>query len=163
MTVDMLQGATLACAGGIFAFKLPPTRVAAAEPKLHESAVHGLARTGGIGRDQRGGAVPVFRRVVHIEQFRDRPERASPIQDGALRAGHWIARRGGRERKEALLSRLSRICLSRMGSALSAPRFSWASTMRRFWFFSASCPAVPMTSSISRAKFTGFFVISSTV
>src|SRR6478672_3495001 len=40
---------------------------------------------------------------------------------------------------QALLSRLSRICLSRMESALSAPRFSWASTMRRFWFFSASC------------------------
>src|SRR5215216_1869280 len=41
----------------------------------------------------------------------------------------------------ALLSRLSRICLSLMESALSAPRFSWASTVRRFWFFSASCPA----------------------
>src|SRR5262249_20644984 len=49
---------------------------------------------------------------------------------------------------------LSRICLSRMGSALSGPTFSSASTTRRFWFFSASCPAVPMTSSISRAKFT---------
>ena len=28
---------------------------------------------------------------------------------------------------------------------MSAPTFSWVSTMRRFWFFSASCPAVPMT------------------
>src|SRR6266404_5325316 len=55
---------------------------------------------------------------------------------------------------QALLKRLSRICLSRMESALSAPRFSWASTMRRFRFFSASCPAVPMTSSIRRAKLT---------
>src|SRR5262249_2548704 len=53
-----------------------------------------------------------------------------------------------------VLSRLSRICLSRMESAVSAPRLSCASTMRRFWFFSASCPAVPMTSSISLAKFT---------
>src|SRR5215471_13413575 len=33
---------------------------------------------------------------------------------------------------QALLSRLSRICLSRMGSALSAPTFSWASTTSRF-------------------------------
>src|SRR5437660_532022 len=55
---------------------------------------------------------------------------------------------------QALLSRLSRICLSLMESAVSAPRFSWASTMRRFLFFSASCPAVPMTSSMSRAKST---------
>ena len=38
---------------------------------------------------------------------------------------------------------------------MSVPRFSCASTTRRFWFFSASCPAVPMTSSISLAKFTG--------
>ncbi len=30
----------------------------------------------------------------------DRPKRASPIQDGALRASYRIARRGGRERKE---------------------------------------------------------------
>src|SRR5262249_40028020 len=48
---------------------------------------------------------------------------------------------------QALLNRLSRICLSRMGSAVSAPRFSWASTTRRILFCSASCPAVPMTSS----------------
>src|SRR5262249_6881879 len=34
------------------------------------------------------------------------------------------------------------------------PRFSWASTMRRFLFFSASCPAVPMTSLISGASST---------
>jgi hypothetical protein len=39
---EMLQNATLACADGIFAFKLLATRVAAAEPKSHESAVHGL-------------------------------------------------------------------------------------------------------------------------
>ena len=56
---------------------------------------------------------------------------------------------------QALLNRLSRICLSRMGSVVSGPRFSWASTTRRFLFFSASCPAVPITSSISRAKLTG--------
>ncbi len=48
-----------------------------------------------------------------------------------------------------------------MESALSAPRSSCASTMRRFWFFSASCPAVPMTSSISRAKLTGSGLSSS--
>ena len=35
-----------------------------------------------------------------------------------------------------------------MESAVSAPRFSCASTTRRFLFFSASCPPVPMTSSI---------------
>src|SRR6516164_1541389 len=46
---------------------------------------------------------------------------------------------------QALLSRLSRICRSRMGSTVRTPRFSWASTTRRFLFFSASCPAVPMT------------------
>src|SRR5437879_2094297 len=45
---------------------------------------------------------------------------------------------------QALLRRLSSICLSRMESAVSAPRFSCASTTRRFWFFSASCPAVPI-------------------
>src|SRR5438046_3206494 len=38
---------------------------------------------------------------------------------------------------QALLSRLSRICLSLIESAVSAPRFSCASTMRRFLFFSA--------------------------
>src|SRR5207249_2651186 len=43
---------------------------------------------------------------------------------------------------QALLSRLSRICLSLMESTVSAPRFSWASTTSRFLFFSASCPAV---------------------
>src|SRR6516164_8095880 len=62
---------------------------------------------------------------------------------------------------QALLKRLSRICFSRMGSAVSAPTFSWASTVRRFWFFSASCPAVPMTSSISRGRFTGSGLSSS--
>src|SRR5215216_6762047 len=41
---------------------------------------------------------------------------------------------------QALLSRLSRICLSRIGSDISGPRFSWISTTRRFLFFSASCP-----------------------
>src|SRR6516162_2483589 len=56
---------------------------------------------------------------------------------------------------QALLSRLSRICLSRMGSAVSAPTFCCASTTRRFWFFSAGCPAVPITSSMSRAKLIG--------
>jgi hypothetical protein len=33
----------------------------------------------------------------------------------------------------SVLKRLSRICLSLMESALSAPTFSWASTMRRLW------------------------------
>src|SRR5262249_42721910 len=55
---------------------------------------------------------------------------------------------------QALLKRLSRICFSRMGSALRAPRFSCASTVRRFLFFSASCPAVPMTSLISGVSCT---------
>src|SRR5262245_17374811 len=55
---------------------------------------------------------------------------------------------------QALLSRLSSICRSRMGSAVRTPRFSWASTTRRFLFFSASCPAVPMTSLISGASCT---------
>src|SRR5262249_30509220 len=45
---------------------------------------------------------------------------------------------------QALLKRLSRICRSRMGSTINAPRFSWASTTRRFLFCSASCPAVPV-------------------
>src|SRR5262245_57642396 len=62
---------------------------------------------------------------------------------------------------QALLKRLSRICLSRMESAVSAPTFSCVSTTRRFWFFSASCPALPMTSSISLAKFTGSGLSSS--
>src|SRR5262245_11832839 len=53
---------------------------------------------------------------------------------------------------QALLNKLRRICLSRIESALSAPRFSCASTMRRFWFLSASCPAVPMTSSMRREE-----------
>src|SRR5215470_4171535 len=43
----------------------------------------------------------------------------------------------------ALLNKLSRICPSRRGSTVNAPRFSWASTTRRFLFCSASCPAVP--------------------
>src|SRR5215468_5003849 len=34
---------------------------------------------------------------------------------------------------QALLKRLSRICFSRMESAVSAPTFSCASTTRRFW------------------------------
>src|SRR5262249_4019043 len=55
---------------------------------------------------------------------------------------------------QALLSRLSSICRSHMGSTVRTPRFSWASTMRRFLFFSASCPAVPMTSLISGASCT---------
>jgi hypothetical protein len=50
---------------------------------------------------------------------------------------------------QALLNRLSRICRSRIESTVNAPRFSWASTTRRFLFCSASCPAVPMTSLIS--------------
>src|SRR5262249_13128908 len=50
---------------------------------------------------------------------------------------------------QALLNRLSRICRSRIGSTVNAPRFSWASTTRRFLFCSASCPAVLMTSLIS--------------
>src|SRR5215472_17108946 len=55
---------------------------------------------------------------------------------------------------QALLSRLSSICRSRMGSTVRTPRFSCASTTRRFLFFSASCPAVPMTSLISGASCT---------
>src|SRR5262249_31306712 len=55
---------------------------------------------------------------------------------------------------QALLRRLSRICRSRIGSTVNAPRFSWASTTRRFLFCSASCPAVPMTSLISGASCT---------
>src|SRR5262249_44002849 len=55
---------------------------------------------------------------------------------------------------QALLKRLSRICRSRMGSTVSAPNFSSASTTRRFLFCCASWRAVPMTSSISGAKFT---------
>src|SRR5262249_6509193 len=62
---------------------------------------------------------------------------------------------------QALLKRLSRTCLRRMESAVSTPTFSCASTTRRFWFFSASCSAVPMTSSISLAKFTGSGLSSS--
>src|SRR5499425_1745871 len=55
---------------------------------------------------------------------------------------------------QALLRRLRSICRSRMGSTVNAPRFSWASTTRRFLFCSASCPAVPMTSLISGASCT---------
>src|SRR5262245_304894 len=62
---------------------------------------------------------------------------------------------------QALLKRLSRICLRRMGSAVSVPKFSCASITRRFLFFSASCPAVPMTSSMSRAKLIGSGLSSS--
>src|SRR5262249_36868985 len=54
----------------------------------------------------------------------------------------------------ALLSRFRSICRSRMASTVNAPRFSWTSTTRRFFFFSASCPSVAMTSLISRASFT---------
>src|SRR5262249_32014334 len=54
----------------------------------------------------------------------------------------------------ALLSRLSSICRSRMGSTVRTPRFSRASTTRRFLFFSASCPAVSMSSLISGASCT---------
>src|SRR5262249_26628062 len=50
---------------------------------------------------------------------------------------------------------------SRMESAVSLPRFSCASMMRRLLFFSASCPAVPTTSSIRRDKFTGSGLSSS--
>src|SRR5215813_12682318 len=50
---------------------------------------------------------------------------------------------------QALLRRLSRICRRRIGSTVNAPRFSGASTTRRFLFCSASCPAVEMTSLIS--------------
>ena len=53
---------------------------------------------------------------------------------------------------QALLNRLSRICLSRIGSAMSGPRLSAPSTTIRFLFFSASWEAVPITSSISRAR-----------
>src|SRR5262249_45006518 len=62
---------------------------------------------------------------------------------------------------QALLRRLSRICRSRMASTVNAPRFSWASTTRRFLFCSASCPAGPMTSLISGASCTGCGVGSS--
>ena len=55
---------------------------------------------------------------------------------------------------QALLNRLSRICRSRMGSTVRAPRSSWASTTRRFLFCSASWRAVPITSSISGASCT---------
>src|SRR5262245_45217343 len=55
---------------------------------------------------------------------------------------------------QALLRRLSSICLSRMGSTASAPRSSGVSTVRRFLFWSASCRAVPMTSSIRGASCT---------
>src|SRR5215510_5826008 len=55
---------------------------------------------------------------------------------------------------QALLNRLSRICRSRMGSTVSCPRFSCASRTSRFLFCSASCRAVPMTSSSSGARFT---------
>ena len=53
-----------------------------------------------IGGDQRGGAVPVFRRVVDVEQLRHRGERARAIEDRALGARHRVARGDGRKRKE---------------------------------------------------------------
>src|SRR5262249_31736414 len=59
---------------------------------------------------------------------------------------------------QALLRRLSRICRSRMGSTVSAPRSSWELTTRRFLFCSASCPAVLMTSLISGARWEGWWV-----
>ena len=56
---------------------------------------------------------------------------------------------------QALLNRLSRICRSRMGSTVSVPRLSWQlQPSRRFLFCSASCRAVPITSSISGASCT---------
>src|SRR5262249_44624560 len=55
---------------------------------------------------------------------------------------------------KALLNKLSSICRSRMGSTVRLPRFSCASTSRRFLFCSASCPAVSMTSLISGASCT---------
>src|SRR5262249_59866733 len=42
---------------------------------------------------------------------------------------------------QALLSRLSKICLSRRASAVNAPKFSCASMMRRLFFFFGGCPA----------------------
>jgi hypothetical protein len=50
---------------------------------------------------------------------------------------------------QALLSRLSKICLSHRESAVNAPKFSCASMMRRFLFFSASCPAVPKSNAVT--------------
>jgi hypothetical protein len=52
---------------------------------------------------------------------------------------------------QALLTRLSSICRSRMGSTVNAPM---GATTRRFLFCSASCPAVLMTSLISGASCT---------
>src|SRR5437762_150892 len=52
---------------------------------------------------------------------------------------------------QALLKRLSRICLSRMGSAVSACTLSRVSTTRRLLFLSASC-----TCSASSTKFWTF-------
>ena len=52
-----------------------------------------------IGRDQRGRAIPVFRRVVDVEQLRHGAERACAIEHGGLGAGDRIARRRGGERK----------------------------------------------------------------
>src|SRR6266540_2674276 len=52
------------------------------------------------------------------------------------------------------------ICRSRMGSTVNAPRFSWASTTRRFLFCSASCPAVLMTSLISDASCTVYNLLA---
>ncbi len=53
----------------------------------------------GIGGDQRGRAIPVFRRVVDVEQLRHGTERACAIEHGGLGAGDRIARRRGGERK----------------------------------------------------------------
>src|SRR5262249_39539899 len=59
---------------------------------------------------------------------------------------------------QALLNRLSSICRSRMGSTVNTPRFSWVSTVRRFFFCSASCPAGSVTSSINGVSCHGFWV-----
>src|SRR6201987_4765690 len=55
---------------------------------------------------------------------------------------------------QALLNRLSRIWRSRMGSTVSIPSFSCASTTRLFLFCCASWRAVPTTSSMSGSKLT---------
>src|SRR5262245_57557429 len=55
---------------------------------------------------------------------------------------------------QALLRRLNRICRRRMGSTVSEPRSSGVAAVRRFLFCSASCRAVPTTSSISGASGT---------
>jgi uncharacterized membrane protein len=100
-----------------------------------------------------------------VKELRKRPQR--PQQQRQALKGSQRAMKGSVSHiitvgliLQALL-RLSSIYLGRRGSAVSEPRFSWALTMRPFWFFSASCPAVPTTSSISRAKLTGSGLSSS--